>query len=123
MARYTMERGKPARELPAGVRRDTRKHTRHCLRPGGALVERYLEDPTPESWSRFEREYLELVEQRFEADRAPFDELAREAQATDVYLGCSCPTTKNPDVRHCHTMLALRFMERRYPALTVVFPD
>ena len=39
LARYTMERGKPASELPSGVRQDTRRHTRHFLRPTKELVE------------------------------------------------------------------------------------
>lgn len=122
LARYTMKRGKPASELPPGVRQDTRKHTRHCLRPTAELVESYLASPTPEAWVSFERDYLELVERRFQEDRAPFDELARSAGEKDVYLGCSCPTKKNPDVHHCHTVLALRFMKHRYPKLEVLFP-
>ena len=40
----------------------------------------------------------------------------------EVYLGCSCPTKKNPNVNHCHTVLALRFMSEHYPALDIVFP-
>ena len=122
LARYTMERGKPARELPQGVRQDTRKHTRHCVRPTTKLVESYLASPTPSAWADFKRGYLEIVEKRFQQDRTPFDELAHAATENDVYLGCSCPTKKNPDVHHCHTVLALRFMKRRYPKLEVVFP-
>ena len=122
LARYTMERGKPASALPSGVRQDTRKHTRHCLRPTAELVEGYLSSPTPKAWAQFKRDYLELVEGRFHENRAPFDTLARAAKDTDVYIGCSCPTKKNPDVEHCHTTLALRFMKRRYPKLRVVFP-
>lgn len=123
LSRYTMERGRPASELPAGVRQDTRKHTRHCLRPPGELVERYLADPTAEGWRHFEREYLAAVEQRYRSDPEPFDALSRLAAEKDVYLGCSCPTRKNPDVRRCHTTLALCFMQRLYPALDVVLPD
>ncbi len=41
----------------------------------------------------------------------------------DVFLGCNCPTAKNPDVQRCHTVLALKFMQERYPALEVAFPD
>lgn len=122
LARYTMERGRPASELPQGVRQDTRKHTRHCLRPTAELVEHYLSRPTRAAWSEFERDYLEIVEERYRKDRAPFDALAQAAKVTDVYLGCSCPTKKNPDVQHCHTTLALRFMKRRYPQLEVVLP-
>ncbi len=123
LARYTMTRGVPASALPDGVRQDTRKHTRHCLRPAAEMVERYLSRPTPEAWKEFERGYLELIERRFREDREPFDDLAQLARETDVYLGCSCPTKKNPDVRRCHTALALRFMRRRYPEVDVVFPE
>ena len=122
LARYTMERGKPVSGLPRGVRQDTRRHTRHCLRPTAEMVERYLSNPTPKAWAEFERGYLKLIEGRFRESRDPFDELARAARETDVYLGCSCPTKKNPDVRRCHTTLALRFMKRKYPKLKVVLP-
>ena len=42
--------------------------------------------------------------------------LAEEAKVSDVYLGCSCPTAKNPDVRRCHTVLALKFMHAHAPS-------
>jgi hypothetical protein len=45
------------------------------------------------------------------------------AQFHDVWLGCNCPTAKNPDVRRCHTVLALQFMKERYPALEVRIPE
>ena len=122
LARYTMERGKPARELPSGVRQDTRRHTRHFLRPTKELVERYLGNPTDEAWTRFETEYLELLESRFREDDARFAELAALARENDVHLGCSCPTKKNPDVYHCHTVLALRFMHAKFADLEVMFP-
>jgi hypothetical protein len=44
------------------------------------------------------------------------------ANNNDVYLGCSCPTKRNPDVNRCHTVLALRFMKRKYPGLKVEIP-
>lgn len=122
LARYTMKRGKPASELPPGIRQDTRKHTRHVLRPTAELVEAYLADPTDEAWTRFEFGYMELLNRRFRENREPFDRLARLAAENDVYLGCSCPTRNNPDVRHCHTTLALRFLKGNYPLLDVVFP-
>ncbi|MEQ8784760.1 MAG: hypothetical protein RIC55_00605 [Pirellulaceae bacterium] len=124
LARYTIYRGKrpDGVELPNGVRQDTRKHTRHCLRPPAEAVAVYLACPTPEAWRKFEAEYLECLKARYDADSAPFDELARLATNGDVFLGCSCPTRKNPDVNHCHTMPALRFMRRRYPRLDVRFP-
>ena len=122
LARYTMERGKPASELPSGVRQDTRRHTRHLLRPTRELVERYLRDPTNEAWTLFETEYIELLKSRFRKDKARFAELAALARENDVYLGCSCPTKKNPDVYHCHTVLALRFMQAKFADLEVLFP-
>ncbi|MEM9353346.1 MAG: hypothetical protein AAGA92_10065 [Planctomycetota bacterium] len=48
--------------------------------------------------------------------------MARLAESQDVYLGCSCPTAKNPDADHCHTVLALRFFEQHYPRLKVRLP-
>lgn len=125
LARYTMHRGKrPADDpLPEGVRIDTRRHTRHCLRPARELVDAYLEQPSETTWKRFAAAYLALLAERFAADRSPFDALAEQARAQDVYIGCSCPTRDNPDVNHCHTVLALRFMARRFTKLKVVMPD
>ena len=71
----------------------------------------------------FATPYLALLESRFEDDRAPFDELARLAKEGDVFLGCSCPTKKNPRVDYCHTYLALKFMKRKYRSLCVQLPE
>jgi hypothetical protein len=93
------------------------------LRPSAEAVTRYLAgDATAADWQRFERDYLSLLAQRFSEDRQPFDELARLARERDLYLGCNCPTRKNPDVRRCHTVLALGFMKSKYPDLVVEFP-
>jgi hypothetical protein len=125
LARYTMYRGKrPASDpLPSGVRQDTRKHTRHCLRPTEEMVRRYLTDPVAYSWRDFKTDYMELVRARYDQDRRPFDLLSTFAQKTDVFLGCSCPTKKNPDVAQCHTVLALEFMRARYKSMKVAFPS
>ncbi len=123
LARYQMARGVPSSKLPKGVRQDTRKHTSHVLRPEGEMVEAYLAKPTAAAFQKLAREYRALLEARFAADRQPFDELAELARQTDVYLGCSCPTKKNPDVRHCHTYLALQFFEKRYRDLEVRLPE
>ena len=124
LSRYQMIRGKrPAGDpLPAGDRVDTRKHTRHFLRPEARHVQALITDPSEENWHRFEREYLATIGRRFKQDRTSFDALAARAEQTDVYLGCSCPTSWNPEVRHCHTVLALRFMNRKYPRLRVQIP-
>jgi len=124
LARYTIYRGKrpDGDPLPDGVRQDTRKHTRHVLRPPEKLVFRYLAAPGEAAWRAFERDYLAILEQRFAAEREAFDRLAAQAGAEDVFVGCNCPTKKNPDVNRCHTVIALRFMQRHYPALRVVFP-
>jgi hypothetical protein len=61
----------------------------------------------------------ELLAARFADDRTPFDELAELARDNDVWLGCSCPTAKQPDVRRCHTTLALTFMKQHYRDLDV----
>ncbi|MBX3184582.1 MAG: hypothetical protein KF915_18280 [Polyangiaceae bacterium] len=125
LARYQMIRGKrpPESPLPDGLRVDIRKHTRHVLAPAKEDVERYLAAPTEAGFERFKAAYLTLIEARFKADPAPFAALAAEAVRRDVYLGCSCPTAKVPDVRRCHTTLALEFMQSRFPELTVCMPS
>lgn len=124
LARYKMYRGSrpPEDPLPAGIRQDTRKHTRHCLRPTEQLVAEFLSAPTAAGWKSFRQSYDEILTARYSEDRAPFDDLYRQAIAGDVFIGCSCPTAKNPNVEHCHTVLALRFMKKRYPDLDVRFP-
>lgn len=125
LARYKIYRGKlPAGvQRPDGVRQDTRKHTRHCLRPPAELVTEYLGNPTPQAWREFATSYKRTLESRHRTDPKPFDELAALAASTPVYIGCSCPTAKNPDVSRCHTVLALKFMHGKYPALDVRFPE
>ena len=120
LARYTMHRGKPPDVV--GRRLDTRKHTRHCLRPTPEMVVRLLSGDPDYPWEQFRQDYRRLAAERFEQDRRPFDALAQLARREDVYLGCSCPTKKNPDVYHCHTVLALEFMHEHYPDLEIVFP-
>ena len=124
LARYKIFRGRrPADEpLPNGVRMDTRKHTRHCLRPTTEIVTAYLAQPTTAAWKKFKAEYQRLLAARFDEDRTPFDHLAELAAENDVYIGCSCPTVKNPNVNHCHTMIALQFMEQHYDELEVTYP-
>lgn len=123
LSRYRMARGVPASRLPQGVRQDTRKHTRHILRPAADLVLRYFATPTEATWRATMQEYRDELERRFREDRAPFDALAELARGKDVYLGCSCPTKLNPDVRRCHTWAALEFMHEKYPDLDVRMPD
>ncbi len=124
LARYKIYRGKPPADAqrPEGTRQDTRKHTRHCLRPPEKIVVKYLDNPSTEAWKKFKSSYFRSLEDRYEADRAPFDDLADLATAENVYLGCSCPTVKNPDVNRCHTVLALKFMKDQYAALEIEFP-
>lgn len=124
LARYRIVRGAraPGDPLPEGVRQDTRKHTAHLLRPTEALVAGLLQDDSEASYARFSRSYRELLEQRYDAERTRFDELAALARRSDVYLGCNCPTRRQPDVRRCHTVIALRFLRERYPDLHVIEP-
>ena len=107
---------------PDGIRQDTRKHTRHCLRPAEDIVAEYLANPSEKAWQTLASEYQKILKARYAADATPFDELAVLAGTENVYIGCSCPTHKNPDVNHCHTVLALKFMKRHYPKLEVAFP-
>jgi hypothetical protein len=53
---------------------------------------------------------------------SPFEAIAEIATREDVWIGCSCPTKRNPDVRRCHTFLALEFRAERLPDLEVVWP-
>jgi len=125
LARYKIYRGKrpPADPQPVGIRQDTRWRTRHPLHPTQDIVERYLASPTEEAWRAFRAAYLNLLDKRFSGDRESFDRLADLARANNVFIGCSCPTEKNPRVDHCHTWLALEFMKHKYPDLTVDFPS
>jgi len=122
LARYHIVRGRRPEgdPLPRGLRQDTRKHTRHVLHPTASLVQALLDDPA--AFERFAREYRELLERRFTSERERFDELAELARQQDVYLGCNCPTTRQPDVQRCHTVLALAFLRERYPDLIVRMP-
>jgi hypothetical protein len=127
LARYQIERGAKLSSLPRevreGIRQDTRKHTRHVLRPPAELVADFLAAPNAVgAWARLSKAYLATLEQRFKSERERFDELAESAREQDVFIGCSCPTTKNPSVKHCHTWLALEFMHKKYPKLAVRFP-
>jgi uncharacterized protein YeaO (DUF488 family) len=124
LTRYKIYRGKrPVDEpLPNGIRQDTRKHTKHCLRPSAEIVIQFLAAPNSTAWNKFSAQYVRDLEQRYEQDSTHFDHLANLAIEYDVYIGCSCPTAKNPDVNHCHTMLALKFMKEHYPAIEIEFP-
>jgi uncharacterized protein YeaO (DUF488 family) len=124
LARYRIVRGArdKADPLPEGIRQDTRKHTRHVLRPSPELVMLLLDDSSDEAFDCFARGYRELLEQRFVKERERIDALAALARRENVYLGCNCPTARQPDVRRCHTVLALQFMRRHYPTLVVHEP-
>jgi hypothetical protein len=122
LSRYKIYRGKRPDHLPNGIRQDSRKHTKHCLRPPGDIVLEYLANPSSDAWTRFKANYLQSLKGRHDADPTPFDKLAELASTEMVYIGCSCPTSKNPDVNRCHTVLALRFMKELYPQLEIEFP-
>ena len=122
LTRYQIVRGVPASKLPKGVRQDTRKHTKHVVRPSAELVTEFLDAPSDAAWKKLSTRYRALLEERFAEDRAPFDEIAELAGREDVLFGCNCPTKKNPDVRHCHTWLALEFFKKKYPKLDVRMP-
>jgi hypothetical protein len=125
LGRYHIVRGRrpPGDPLPEGTRIDVRKHTRHVLRPDPKLVADFLRAPDePARWTRYAKRYRELLAERWRDDRAPFDALAEQAREGDVWIGCSCPTRKQPDVQRCHTVLALRFMREKYKDLEVELP-
>jgi len=126
LGRYSMVRGTKladmAEPLRRGLRVDTRMHTRHCLRPPREAVERYLAAPGDAAFAAFRKTYLATLRARHAEDPAPFEALAQRAQEGDVFIGCSCPTAKNPEVARCHTTLALGFMKERFPELDVALP-
>ena len=125
LARYRIVRGRrPENDpLPDGRRIDIRKHTRHVLRADPERVENLLRDPNdPERVEAFRKAYLQLLQRRFEDDPSEFEEIAEQARDGDVYLGCSCPTKRQPDVRKCHTVLALQFFRERFGDLEVIDP-
>jgi hypothetical protein len=124
LARYQIVRGRrpPDNPLPQGRRIDTRKHTRHCLRPEKSQVAAFIREPSRAGFTRFAAAYRATIARRFAQDPRPFEALAALATSDDVFIGCNCPTSFNPDVKHCHTALALAFMKRRYPKLRVVMP-
>jgi len=126
LARYHIERGRALADMPKAVREghreDTRKHTRHCLRPTPELVASVDAESPKSVWADYARDYEALLEHRFAQDRRPFDALHERAKHADVYIGCSCPSAKNPDVQRCHTVAALKFMKARYRDLRVVLP-
>ena len=120
---YRMQRGLPAAQLPQGIRQDTRKHTRHILRPEAEFVREFFADPSDAVWRQSMDRYRAELERRFAQDRAPFDALADLARRENVFIGCSCPTRLVPDVRKCHTWTALEFMHEKYPNLEVRMPE
>ena len=89
LARYRIHRGKrpPDDPLPGGVRQDTRKHTRHVLRPEPNEVARYLADPSDAAWERFARAYRALLARRRGEFAQDFDDLAGLARQGDLWLG------------------------------------
>ncbi len=123
LSRYRMQRGLPAAQLPQGIRQDTRKHTRHILRPEAEFVREFFADPSDAVWRQSMDRYRAELERRFAQDRAPFDALADLARRENVFIGCSCPTRLVPDVRKCHTWTALEFMHEKYPNLEVRMPE
>ncbi len=124
LGRYKIYRGKRPDDdpKPDGICKDIRKHVKHVLAPTKPMVEEYFKDPGAKAWGRLKKEYLALLTERLKSRKNEFDELAELALNKDVFLGCNCPTQKNPDVNRCHTVLALEFMKKKYPKLKIVFP-
>ena len=119
LRRYCIVRGRRPADcpLPDGIRQDTRKHTRHVLRPTAELVSDFLACTDERGFQRFRKGYLALLHTRRAQDPTEFDALAALARKSNVYLGCNCPTARQPSVERCHTSLALVFMREHYPGL------
>lgn len=123
IGRYTILRGAPKASFPAGVRQDTRKHTQHFLAPTPEMVAAVFgARGSARAWGSYAEAYRALLESRYAADPKRFALLATMSKWHDVWLGCSCPSSKNPDVGRCHTILALRFLKQRFPEIDVVLP-
>lgn len=124
-ARYKIYRGKRPDDdpKPGGICKDIRKHVKHVLAPTKPMVEKYFKNPGDKAWDKLKKEYLALLTERLKDRREEFDELAELVINNDVFLGCNCPTRKNPDVNRCHTVLALEFMKQEYPKLKIEFPN
>lgn len=123
LGRYTIVRGATRASYPAGIRQDTRKHTRHFLAPTPELVaEVFANRRSATAWDAYADRYRALIDARYTADPARFRLLATMARWHDVWLGCSCPSSKNPDVMRCHTVIALRFMKERFPSIAILLP-
>jgi len=125
LSRYTIYRRRPkdAPPLPDGIRQDSRWRTRHILRPTQEMVDDYLANPNDEAWLRFKDEYLELLKTRQLEEPERFVELASLSSGNSVFIGCSCPTAKQPMIERCHTWLALEFIRQNYPEAKVRFPS
>ena len=126
LARYKIYRvpRPPSDPLPDGIRQDTRwRCTKHPLHPTREMVREYLRSASDAAWGEYRKAYLDLLRTRFRENRGPFDCLAELAMTKDVFIGCSCPTNANPRVDRCHTYLALKFMQDKYPALRVELPE
>jgi len=108
--------------LPQGIRISTLHKTEHCFAQTKEIVQVYLEKPTSENWDIYVKKYIALLEHRFIERRKEFEEIADLAMNNNVFIGCYCPTKKNPDVYRCHTVLALKFMKDKYPDLIVKLP-
>ena len=94
----------------------------HFLRPWWLLL---IAAAVAISWlwrRRFAADYRRLLAARRRERPEAFDALARAAREGDLWLGCNCPTARNPDVRRCHTFLALAFLSTAYPDLEVAWP-
>lgn len=122
LSRFQIKRGVNYPRVPGALFKDTRKHVKaHVLAPTKDMVTRYLSQPTLDTWQWFQREYLLELQKRADERPEEFEELRRLAQTGDYYLGCSCPTPRNPLPCRCHTIVALEFMKERYPDLNVEF--
>src|SRR6185369_3197047 len=77
LGRYKHQRYVPK---PKGHWILTQWKNRTCVSPTEDLVNEYLNNPTDAAWAKYEETYRRVLEERFAADRKPFDELARLAR-------------------------------------------
>jgi hypothetical protein len=121
LGRFQLKRGVAYPKAKGAQFKDTRKHTSHVLAPPTPLVKAYFQSPTLEAWQKFQTGYLQALRERFRKTPERFEELRELATSGDYYLGCNCPTTKNPFPCRCHTIVAIEFLKELYPDLEVDF--
>lgn len=76
----------------------------HVLSPTWYMVIKFKANKT--SWPEYQRQYKELVRERWRERKDDILNLLATAKEKDIFLVCFCP-----DERYCHRRLAKEFLE------------